>query len=197
MRRVTRAVAFDREGWTPDVAAGVAGTFEHLAAEWHTRDRPERIVPIVDALDRGGPFEEGLAVELGSGTGIATPTLATRFAPLVAVDLAMEMLRRAPRNVPRVRADGARLPFRDGAVSTLLLINMFLFPGEVDRVLAPRGALVWVNTAGADTPIYLDADDVDSALPGDWDVLASEAGPGTWAVARRARAPSTSRSSGT
>jgi hypothetical protein len=51
--------------------------------------------------------------------------------------------------------------------------------------LTSEGALVWVNTAGDRTPIHLTADDVEAALPGPWDGIASEAGWGTWAVLRR------------
>jgi hypothetical protein len=52
-------------------------------------------------------------------------------------------------------------------------------------VLAPPGALVWVNTLGPNTPIHLTAEEVDAALGGSWDIVASEAGWGTWCVARR------------
>lgn len=187
MRRVTREIAFSPEGWTPSIAMEVRNTFDRLAGEWHTRDLPERLVPIRDALDRGGPFPDGLAVELGSGTGIATLMIETRFPHLVAVDLSIEMLRLAPTTTPRVRADGAKLPLRNRAVATLLLVNMFLFPREVDRVLTDVGAVVWVSTVGVNTPIYLSPEDVDAALPGEWELIASEAGRGTWSVARRAR----------
>lgn len=187
MRRVTRELAFSPEGWTPSIAMQVRNTFDRLAGEWHTRDRPERLVPIRDALDRGGPFRDGLAVELGSGTGIATQMIESWLPHLVAVDLSIEMLRLAPTTIPRVRADGANLPFRNHAVATLLLVNMFLFPREVDRVLSDDGAVVWVSTVGANTPIYLSSEDVDAALPGEWELIASEAGRGSWSVARRAR----------
>jgi hypothetical protein len=55
----------------------------------------------------------------------------------------------------------------------------------VARVLAPDGCLVWVNTSGEQTPIYLPADDVVAALGDGWTGVASEAGTGTWCVARR------------
>jgi hypothetical protein len=186
MRRVTREVAFSPDRWTPQRAADVGDLFDHLAGEWHTRDRPGRLTPIGDAFERGGTFPDGLAVELGSGIGIATPTLAARLPSLVAVDLSMEMLRLAPPDVPRIRADGAQLPFADGGVATLVLVNMLLFPPEVDRVLDARGALMWVSTTGPYTPIYLSPEEIEAALPGDWDIVGSEAGRGTWCVARRA-----------
>lgn len=188
MRRVARDVAFGTDRWTPALAADVRDLFDRLAAEWHTRDRPGRLEPIVDALERGGPFDNGLAVELGSGTGIATATIAARLPRLIAVDLSMEMLHLAPDIVPRIAADGAHLPFADGGVATLVLVNMLLFPREVDRVVGKRGVIVWVSTAGPQTPIYLSPEEIENALPGDWDVLASDAGRGSWCVARRTAA---------
>jgi SAM-dependent methyltransferase len=191
MRVVTREVASGADRWTRQRAAEVNHLFDELAVEWHTRDRPGRLAPVVDALERGGYLAtDGLAVELGSGTGIATETIAARLPRLIAVDLSIEMLRLASGRAPRVRADGAHLPVADGVIATLLLVNMLLFPAEVDRVLATDGALVWVSTVGSNTPIYLSAEEVDAALPGDWDVVASEAGRGTWCVARRASTPS-------
>ncbi len=188
MRIVTRAIASGSEQWNAGLAANVGALFDGLAAEWHTRDKPGRLSAVTDALDRGGPFTNGLAIELGSGTGFGTATIKERLPEIVAVDLSMEMLLRAPGVAPRVRADGSRLPFRDGAVANLLLVNMLLFPDEVERVVAPDGAVVWVNTSGPETPIYLEAEEVDTYLPGTWHVVASEAGRGTWAVARRAGA---------
>ena len=68
----------------------------------------------------------------------------------------------------------------------VVLINAFLFPAEVDRVLAPDGVVVWVNSSGPQTPIYLSVDDVVSRLPGSWEGVASQAGEGHWGVLRRA-----------
>lgn len=185
IRRLTREVAFDPEAWTAVRAADLGAMFDQLAPEWHTRAGSERLLPLLDALDRGGPFADGLAVELGSGTGLATTAIAKRFPRLIAVDLSMEMLRLAPAMVPRVRADASALPFADASATTIMLVNMLLFPAEVDRVLAPDGALVWVNTFGSHTPIHLSSSEIDAALPGKWEIIASEAGWGTWCVARR------------
>jgi SAM-dependent methyltransferase len=187
MRKVTRQVAFEAGGWTSDRRARVETLFDDLAPEWHTRDHPYRSQPVIDALERGGPIGAGVCLELGSGTGMATPWLADRFSLVVASDLSAEMLKLAPSGVgSRIRADGSRLPLRDHSVDAAVLINMFLFPDEMDRVVRPEGALVWVNTSGDRTPIHLTADEVDTALPGEWDGVASEAGWGTWAVLRRA-----------
>jgi SAM-dependent methyltransferase len=187
MRRVTEAVVADPASWTGDRAAGVAEVFDGLAAGWDERVGGDaHLVPLLDALDRGAVAGQRL-VEVGSGTGLATPTLAARFPVVVAVDLALEMLRRAPADPGlRVRADGACLPLADGWADAVVLVNAFLFPDEVDRVLDRDGTLVWVNSIGARTPIHLPADQVVAALPGSWDAVASAAGDGNWCVARRA-----------
>jgi SAM-dependent methyltransferase len=189
MRQVTRQIAFDPDGWTPERAATVTELFDGLAPEWHTRAGEPRLEVVADAVARGGPMHGGTWLELGSGTGLLTPWLAAHCERLVAVDLAAEMLRRAPAGAGwRVRADGAALPVPDGSVDALVLINAFLFPAEARRVIAPSGVLVWVNTAGAGTPIYLTAEDALLAMGQDaWTGRASEAALGTWAVLRRSR----------
>jgi hypothetical protein len=77
------------------------------------------------------------------------------------------------------------LPLRDACAAAVVLINCFLFPAEVDRILSPGGVLVWVNSSGEQTPIFLNTEDVVSALPGEWAGTSSKAGEGTWCVLRR------------
>lgn len=186
MRAVVRQVAFDPGGWTPERAAKVTALFDGLASEWHTRAGEHRLEPVTDALERGGPLTPGTWLEIGSGIGLLTPYLAARCSTLVAVDISAEMLRRAPTQVGhRVRADAARLPIPAGSVNAVVLVNALLFPGETRRVLAPDGAVVWVNSRGSGTPIHLPADDVAAALGDGWTGVAAEAGWGTWAVLRR------------
>lgn len=111
----------------------------------------------MDALSRGlGTIDSpvGIAVEVGSGIGTYSNLLAERFARVVAIDLSLEMLKSAPIGpVLRVQADGAKLPVGDSSAAAIVLINAFLFPAEVERVLSPEGALVWVNSSGEQTPI--------------------------------------------
>jgi SAM-dependent methyltransferase len=186
MRQVTRDAAFQPASWTKEAAAEVVARFDELAPEWHTRTDPARYVSVQDALDRGGPIPTGPCLEVGSGTGAATGALAARFARVVSVDLSLEMLRRAPAGAsPRVRADGARLPVPPGVAGAVVLVNALLFPAEVDRVLAPEGAVYWVNTVGPATPIHLSAEDVAAAMGPGWSGVAAVAGRGTWAVLRR------------
>lgn len=191
MRAMVDIAAFAPQRWTPSVAAEVGAYFGRLAPAWEDRVGPDHLVALHDAIDRGGVTARGRCLEVGSGTGAATPTLAAAFATVTAVDLALEMLRRAPpAGAARVAADGARLPARTASLDAVVLVNALLFPAEVDRVLGPDGAVVWVNTYGDRTPIHLPASELARALGTRWAVVASAAGPGTWAVAhRRPRSP--------
>lgn len=187
MRRLTRATALG-EPWTADDARRVAEIFDGLAPEWSERHvDPVKAAVVDDALDRGDPPLDGRWLELGSGTGSGTRLLHARGVEQVSVDLSAGMLTHAPDGLaPKVRADSSQLPFADDRFDAVLMINMLLFPGEVDRVLRPDGAVVWVNTLGDQTPIHLPPHDVGKALPGRWGGVASRAGTGLWAVLRRA-----------
>jgi hypothetical protein len=104
----------------------------------------------------------------------------------MAVELSMEMLKLAPEApAHRVLADGSRLPLRAGSAAAVVLINAFLFPEEVARVLIPDGVVIWVNSSGECTPIHLPVDDLVKALPGEWAGVTSKAGEGLWSVLRR------------
>ena len=185
MRKVTRQVAFEAGSWTPERARKVEALFDDMAPEWESRHTDPRMLPLVDALDRGSVRGES-CVELGAGTGPGTSVLADHFAQVLALDLSGEMLRRLkPAWGHRVRADASRLPLPKGSAETLVLMNMLLFPDEVARVLAAQGALVWVNSRGDQTPIHLSAEEVARALPGNWSGTAAQAGAGLWCVLRR------------
>jgi SAM-dependent methyltransferase len=186
MRKVTRQVAFEPGGWTPERARKVAELFNGLAPEWHKRLSEGRMEALADALARGGA-KRGRCVELGSGTGAGTQELTTHFDVVIALDLAIEMLKRAsPDWGHRVLGDAAHLPLRSASADAIVLVNALLFPDEVNRVLAPGGVVIWVNSLGAGTPIHLAPDDVAKALPGEWNGVAAEAGWGLWCALRRA-----------
>ena len=194
MRIMTRrAAGLHPAGWDDVARAEVAAFFDGMAAEWHTRTSPERDAVVADAVARGLPalgvgrsMATGTCLELGSGIGAYTPLLAQHWDRVLAVEVALEMLLRAPGEPGhRVLADGARLPLGQGAAAAVVLVNCFLFPAEVDRVLAPDGVVVWVNSSGAETPIHLPPDDVAAALPGSWSGVRSQAGMGLWCILRR------------
>ncbi len=191
MRMATRRAAGLRaDGWTSELRKHVEGYFDGLAGEWHTRTSPQRTAVVMDALVRGlGPIDSpaGLAVEVGSGIGTYSNLLAERFATVLAVDLSLAMLQLAPIGpAHRAQADGSTLPVGDSSAAAIVLINAFLFPAEVERVLSRYGALVWVNSSGEHTPIYLPVDDLVAARPGEGTGTSSRAGEGHWCVLRRA-----------
>jgi len=188
MRKVTHQVAFGQTGWTPTRAKKVTSLFDGLATQWASRHSEHRLLPLADALDRGNVRAE-TCIELGAGTGPGTELLCRHFEQVFAVDLSHEMLRRLkPQWGHRIRADADCLPLRDDSVDVLVLMNMLLFPAEVDRILAPTGALVWVNSRGDQTPIHLSPEEVARALPGRWSGNAALAGQGLWCVLRRDQA---------
>lgn len=185
MRRLTRAMAFG-EPWTDDDAARVTQVFDELAPSWSTDHvDPLKAAPLLDAIDRGGVATTGRWIELGSGTGAGCRALDGRVQEHISLDLSFQMLAHAPDRAPRVQADSSRLPLADDTADVVLMINMILFPGEVDRVLRPDGAVVWINTLGDQTPIHLPPDDVVAALPGEWIGCTAQAGTGFWVVLRR------------
>ena len=86
---------------------------------------------------------------------------------------------------PFVRADAGALPLAARSVDVMVLVNMFMFAVEYNRVLAPEGQFVWISTMGDETPIYLPPEEVIDVLPGHWTATGSYAGTGLWLVARR------------
>jgi SAM-dependent methyltransferase len=187
MRKLTRAIALGEE-WTDDDRRRVSGIFDGLAPEWTERQvDPVKSAIVDDALDRGGAPFDGRWLELGSGTGAGTRILHGRVREQISVDLSAGMLAHAPDGLaPKVRADSSLLPFGADSFDAILMINMILFPAEVDRVLRPDGVIVWVNTKGDQTPIHLPPGDVERALPGTWEGVTARAGTGLWAALRRA-----------
>ena len=187
MRALTREIAMDTNTWTPERLAEMIGWFDSVASGWRERDRAERHDALRDALARGGPFPDGMCLEVGAGTGNATRDLRADFDVVVSIDLSQAMLSLSPLRDRQIQADASVLPIRAGSVSVVALINMFLFPAEVTRVLSEDGVVLWVSTNGDATPIYLSPADVLQALPGTWHGITAQAGWGTWLTASRER----------
>lgn len=185
MRKVTETVAFDN-AWDTRRRDEVRALFDDMAAGWTAgHASAEREASVVDALERGG-LPGGKVVELGAGSGLGTKEIVRYHDDVVALDVSMAMLREQPGQAPAVQGDASTLPFPDRSVDLLVLVNMLLFPAEVDRVLAASGGLLWINTMGHETPIHLSPEDVVAALPGAWAARAGRAGTGMWAAVTRA-----------
>jgi SAM-dependent methyltransferase len=185
MRELTGQIATDPDAWTPERVAQMMGFFDSVASTWPERDRPERHDALGDALARGGPFPGGVCLEVGAGTGNMTGHLQSAFGPVLSIDLSRAMLSLASLRSRQIQADASLLPIGSGSVAVVVLINMFLFPHEVARVLKADGVVVWVSTNGDATPIYLPPAAVLHALPGGWSGISAQAGWGTWVIGRR------------
>jgi hypothetical protein len=92
-----------------------------------------------------------------------------------------------PTHDPRICCDASQLPVQAGTVNAAVLVDAFCFPRELDRILTPAGAIVWINLLGEDGPLYVPNTDITTCLPGSWTTLESRAGWGTWAILKRAR----------
>lgn len=139
--------------------------------------RAARVYEDHDALQRevGSRLREQLALldatpqrilDLGAGTGLGSAALSHRYpqARVVALDIALPMLRAARRHAGllgrrfrRVAGDALQLPFADGAFDLLhsnLCIQWIADPlplfAELLRVLRPGGLLL-VSSLGPDT----------------------------------------------
>jgi SAM-dependent methyltransferase len=187
-QRFARDLAADPALWTPEQARQTVRSYADLAADWDEERGRYRLLPVADALSRGGPYPPGPAIEVGSGTGLLTEMLATLWQPVLCADLSPDMLIRSPARY-RVRADASRLPIRAGLAAAVILADVPLFAAEVIRVLAPRGVVLWANALGTGAPHHVPVAEVLAALeradPGrSWATVTAEAGWGLWAVLR-------------
>lgn len=93
----------------------------------------------------------GRVLDVGCGTGRNLPLYGLNAAPVVGVDVSMEVLRSARKKAPRATlllASVEALPFKDGSFHTVVSGLCFCSVpdparglAEVRRVLAPGGAL--------------------------------------------------------
>lgn len=187
MRTLTEDVAHHESSWTPDTARSVESVFDRLAPGWDQQfpSEAQRLAPLVDALDRGGDFTAGVVADIGAGTAVSSDYLRQRFRAVVGFDLSFEMLRLGSETGARVQPDAGRMPLPDDSLDAIVLMNAFLFPTEVDRVLRDDGVIIFVSSMGPATPIYLSTDEIVAALPGEWGGVRSAVGFATWAVLRR------------
>jgi hypothetical protein len=191
LQTLTKRLAYDPASWGEEDRAAMTRRFDRLAESWATRDHPDYRYPLADALARGEIAPRGLCIEVGSGTGIQTPTLLDHFDAVICIEVAEQMLRHTPEGLGiALLADAAQLPFRDRCAAAIVCVNAPLFAPEYARVLASDGAVVVVSTRGAETPIFISPADTLAALQrlGDptFGATTARAGPGTWTVARRA-----------
>jgi ubiquinone/menaquinone biosynthesis C-methylase UbiE len=105
-----------------------------------------------------GSERNARVLDLGAGTGRIGRAFQSDGDFYIGVDASFEMLREFQRRQPQVRlvlADGACLPFRDGAFDVVMLMHVLSGAGgwrgllrDVCRVLHPNGLVVVGQTAG-------------------------------------------------
>lgn len=185
---LTSKIAHDEQSWTSERARKLEHIFDEIAPTWDLQfanNQAARMAPVWDAIDRGGPVELGSIADVGAGTATSSIFLRERFRQVIGFDLSYEMLRRGPRSLAKVQADASQLPVASGALDAVLLMNAFVFPTEIDRVLAAHGVLIWVSSLGAATPIYLPPQELIKVMPGNWQGRFSGVGSASWVVLRR------------
>ncbi len=189
VQRTSRTLARDPSTWSAEAAHAAVRRYRELAPLWNDERGGYRPLPLADALARGGVPRGGRCVEVGCGTGLLTPLLAEVWSEVVCLDLTGEMLRRSPAPW-RMIADASRLPLPEGCADAVVLADVPLFAGEVVRVLAPGGVVVWSNALGTEAPHHVPVELVRSVLERadggtPWSAVTSDAGWGLWAVLRR------------
>ena len=174
--------------------------FDWLASRWDAMRSADAYAPYEAALEQIDPPPKR-ALDLGTGTGGAAFAIARRFpeAEVLGADIAERMIEQARRNLPddlrdRVRfevADGAKLPYDDGAFDLVGLSNMIPFFDELARVVAPGGFLIVAFSGGAETPIYVPSDRLRRELErrGFSDFADFSTDPGTALLARKRERP--------
>ena len=170
--------------------------FDRMAPRWTAMRSAEAFASLEAALD-SLPQPPGRALDLGTGTGLAAFAVARHFpdAEVVGADLSEAMVAQAQADTPpelagRVRfqaADAAQLPFEEGAFELVVLANMIPFFDELERVVAPGGHVVFMFSAGPETPIWVPPERLRKELEsrGFSDFADFEAGVGTSLLARK------------
>ena len=188
-QRLMAQILDDPAAWTPELATFTTQVFDAMAESWVDERGGYRAAPVIDALDRGGPFGPGRCLEIGSGTGILTPYLDAIWADVVCVDLSAEMMAHH-RTARQVQADASALPFPEDAFDVVVIGDGPLFADETVRVLSPTGTILWSNALGDGAPYHVPTADLWDALARaatgtKWSAVESEALWGSWVVFRR------------
>ena len=191
-QRRARRLAERPGTWDRHQAAMMMAGFDAAAAGWDAGRGAYRRPVLADAVERGGPFRPGRAVEIASGTGLLMPLIRQVWPEVIAVDLSRGMLIRSAAGC-RLQADAARLPLADGSAAAVVIGDGPLFAAEAARVMADGAALVWSNALGDGAPFFVPTEILAAAMAAAtgraWDAVESQAHWGSWAVLRPSGPP--------
>jgi SAM-dependent methyltransferase len=166
----------------------LARSYAAMAAEWPEWSRSQErwyAAPVRAGLSQARPAP--WALEVGCGTGEATPLVASHAQRVMATDVNEAMVRLAPRlaRVTRVVSDVRQLPVADATVSLLVGLNAVPHIKEFNRVVATDGQLLWCTSFGPGTPLYVDPQRLAGMLGDSWSGQAGHAGHGDWILLTR------------
>jgi ubiquinone/menaquinone biosynthesis C-methylase UbiE len=158
LRRILRRPA--RQPLTPDLAAGIRRSFEEAAGdeERFPSTIDPRIYHVKLVLDWLGDMNGKCVLDAGCGKGRFARIVQERNpgANVVALDLAVSMLKAAPPTLNRVSASMLDLPFADatfaGAYATESLehaVDIERAVAELCRVVAPGGRIAIIDKNAA------------------------------------------------
>jgi len=102
-------------------------------------------------------------IDLGCGTGIFFPTLSKKYKSVVGIDLSLDMMLNAPRDIFEVKGcivgDGTSLPLQDKSVDTVVCRSALHHLPDLDqtlleirRILKDKGAFVFSEPSN-DNPL--------------------------------------------
>jgi len=150
--------------------------------EW-TEAQTHYLSALTDALQHRmvGPR----ALEVGTGTGEASPKVAQRADRFVASDVSRGMIHSYAHRFPLVVADVRALPFASGSFDTVVGLNCVPGFREFNRVLSRNGAILLVESFAEHTPLHVPPEVTASSLGRGWDVTARRVAAGQWVWAVR------------
>ena len=139
--------------WARDTR-GATGRWSFWKFNWLANHK------LIRALDRLAPHARGTLLDVGCGSMPFAASFRGRVGRTVGVDLPGSHDFWGAR--PHVFADGARLPFRDGAFDTVLAVSLLNYLAEPDGVIAEaRRVLRPGGVAIVEFPQMLPLDDED------------------------------------
>lgn len=167
----------------------LAETYDDMAAEWTDWARTQHWynAPVRAGLSHAKPA--AWAYEVGCGTGQATAPLTGFTARVLASDINVSMIDRAPRlpEVDYLVADVRALPLRANSVPLLIGLNAVPHVREFERVIAGSGQLLWCTSFAAGTPLYVEPERLLRMLGPGWHGEAGRSGHGDWMLLSRQR----------
>lgn len=185
----------------PLLRGRVTRFFDRLAGGWDERtqsDRPERVAPLMAALDAMERTPKRV-LEVGTGTGRGAFLIADAYpdAEVLGIDIAPRMIAQARAKLTPEYGERVRFEVADvtdagdiGRFDVVAMFNMPPFFEAVANLLEPGGYVAWGSSFGSKTPFYTSERTLRRGFEkqGLRTVSAGAAGMGTYYLAERSEA---------